>query len=1432
MSLAANETIFYLKLPSLTDTLNVTSFIGHEGISQLFHYSINAVSINDNIDPVSMLLQPVTLTIVGEDFERQVNGIINQFAQGKTADKYTEYSFDFIPKLWYLTKRTDCRIFQALTIPEIIKQVLEVAEFIEKDDFIQKLTGNYQPHDYIVQYNETDFNFISRLLEQEGIFYFFEHQVDSHCLVLSDHNAAFGPIEGESVEFHGKTGLVPDYEVVDELYYTCQRTIGKVELDDYNFTKPNLDLYVTASQGDESLVDYQFPGGYQLPEQGQRYAQLRLEAFNTFAEKINAQSTCRRLLPGYVVDLERHPRTSLNQSYIICQVMHEGEQPQGQDEYATSEEGSWYRNHGLWIPKTVPFRPPLKAKAPKMPGKQSAVVTGPKGEEIYTERFGRIKAQFHWDRLGQHNEHSSRWMRVMQTWAGKQWGALLIPRIGQEITIDYLHGDINQPVVTGVVYNGRKNPPYPLPKHKTRSGFRTDSTIGSGGYNELSFEDKQGAEQIRIHGEKDSDLRVKNDSREEVVEMRHHKIVDNHYLKIKQDNHLKVDQQHERVVKGDIHHRVGDTQHSQIDGDHLLDAGQEWQVTSGHKIVIESDREVVFYAGGSFIKIDHSGVYINGPSYNLGGGSASGAQQATATTPAAPMEADKDFSGNFSLNRAKLTGQKAKHFQGKGLKKIEPEIYDEEAKQRWIKIRVVDEQNEPYKGVYYQLLSANQKQLFEDFIPSDGVIYKTKLVDTNYKLTLKVWDLICARRLKKEAGTEPVREWLENRPASWQYQFHAYPEDIKNALLADIDDGGRLVDEEPFISKTADEYFGGINTEIDGLAVCQRHCIEIESLVSYVPILVDSRDYHYINAYNMGMGCLWVYSDWGENEKSNNIGSLQDVLTKLARHQKTELINTQKFNFLLETAPFADRMMFPRLFINKLVGAEALIICQGKRVIIFVRGTEGSEWQLNKLEVVWGKPINSELAIEIAPGIIARYLLNIDQDTKVTKSLNIIYDSPGFKDVVTDGDAEQVPFVPAQSRQDKLLDEWVPFIDSNAPRVHKGFNHYVKSIWGSIEQYLLRHKEQVSFCFIAGHSLGGAAATLMGAIIQEKKLFNMPVLYTYGSPRVGTRRFVERYKSIPHFRHVNNRDMVPMVPFQSISGGLSDLVSFVKRQKIILQHFVGNGVTNPFSIPVVALSSTMSTIASSGKTVLDMKNMDEDHYLHHGQLQQILTIENSHFIIGLQSLGLTHQGLATLMYYLAHQQYGQDLRTDGDNLIEEGIKVLDNFFSPEMGNGLLTIDKATLQQLNLDPIEEIIESGKNHSMPDGYILNMKYVLKKLLKQDDKYKHDLKFAINHLLQTKKILVNFVNKMKSIGEESISALRASLRSPHTIDNRAELRKSLEEKRHLLELEIDFYITQINKIESDIALFDKILIGGIPEDMLVVKNLDKDSIYDQLK
>ncbi|WP_027709809.1 type VI secretion system Vgr family protein [Zooshikella ganghwensis] len=669
MMLAANESIFHVTLPACSATFNVTSFIGHEAISEWFKFDIQMVSISDDIEPEDMLLQSATLTIVGEDFELHVNGIINRFSKGRSGDKYTEYSFYIVPKLWYLTKRMDCRIFQEQTIPEIIQSVLESAGFKEKDEFIFKLTGKYKPHTYIVQYNETDFNFISRLLEQEGIFYFFEHQQDSHKLIVSDHNTAFGPVAEQQVEFHGKTGLVPEHEVVDELRYTCQRTIGKVELDDYNFTKPNLDLHVKAINGDESLCEYQFPGGYQLPEDGQRYAQLRLEAHNTFAEKIDAKGTCRRLLPGYQVELIRHPRSSLNQLYIICQVMHEGVQPQGQDEY-TADEGSRYRNTGIWIPKTTPFRPSLRAKAPKMPGKQSAVVAGPKGEEIYTERFGCIKAQFHWDRLGQYNEHSSRWLRVMQTWAGKQWGALLIPRIGQEVTIDYLHGDVNQPVVTGVVYNGRKYPPYPLPQQNTRSGFRTDSTIGSGGYNELSFEDKQGAEQIRIHGEKDSDLRVKNDSREEVVEMRHHEIVENHYLLIKQDNHLKVDQNHERVVKGEIHHHVNQTLHVQVDGEHLLDSGQQWHVKSGQKIVMESDQEIVFYGGGSFIKIDHSGVYIKGPSYNIGGGSAAGAQQAMPQSPVRPMEADRDRSGFVSEHKIDLNKQRQTLLAS--IKKVEP----------------------------------------------------------------------------------------------------------------------------------------------------------------------------------------------------------------------------------------------------------------------------------------------------------------------------------------------------------------------------------------------------------------------------------------------------------------------------------------------------------------------------------------------------------------------------------------------------------------------------------------------------------------------------------------------------------------------------------------------------------------------------------------
>ncbi|MBU2713937.1 type VI secretion system Vgr family protein, partial [Zooshikella harenae] len=566
---------------------------------------------------LNLIRKPACITIRGEDEDRVIHGLVASLVEASPGNRYTEYAVKIVPKLWFLQYREDCRTYQKLTVPEIVEQVLVRAEFQKGIDFEFRLTEDYEKETYIVQFNESDLNFVSRLLEKEGIFYYFEHTADSHKLIFVDRNESLEPIVGDTLAFHMKTGMVPDEDCLDSLKQSVSRTIGKVVMRDYNFHKPSLNLEVEHTLGDANAVENIYPGGYKTIEAGQRYARIRCEMHQAKKEIVTAGGTYRTMIPGYTAAITDHPVKVINKAYIITQVIHEGRQPQGSDEYAVGE-GAYYRSRGVFTPKATVYRPQQRHKAPKMPGKQTAVVTGPEGEEIYTDEYGRVKVQFKWDREGKLDENSSRWVRVMQTWAGPQWGSMVIPRIGQEVTIDYLNGDANHPVVTGVVYHGKHQTPYKLPDHKTRSGFKTNSTPGGGGFNEFTFEDKKDQEVIMVTAEKDLDVRIKNDRREHIVGDNTVTIYQHDFKHVKQDQHIKVDQNHERAVKGDYHETVMDTRHLNVDGEHRIEA-KDMNFKSGDKVVLESDTEITFVAGGSSITITQEGVFIDGKTINVQG---------------------------------------------------------------------------------------------------------------------------------------------------------------------------------------------------------------------------------------------------------------------------------------------------------------------------------------------------------------------------------------------------------------------------------------------------------------------------------------------------------------------------------------------------------------------------------------------------------------------------------------------------------------------------------------------------------------------------------------------------------------------------------------------------------------------------------------------
>ncbi|OAD19854.1 type VI secretion system Vgr family protein [Candidatus Thiomargarita nelsonii] len=381
------------------------------------------------------------------------------------------------------------------------------------DEYRFVLQNEPPKREYCVQYRESEFDFISRLLEEEGIFYFFEHHDNKHILVMGDSPSAHKAIQGESqIIFHEpRPGQVADEPHIYSFNYTEEILSGKVSLKDYNFKKPALNLKGEKT-GDKNteLEVYDYPGKFDEPGRGNNLAKVRLEEYQTVKKEGSGATTCTHFAAGFFFTMEEYPRDDFNKKYLITQHQISGSQPQVLEETA-GESGSSFSSSFECIPFEVPYRPDRVTPKPVVEGSQTAIVVGPKGEEIYTNEHGQVKVQFHWDREGKMDEKSSCWIRVSQLWAGRRWGAMYIPRIDQEVIVDFLEGDPDRPIITGRVYHGTNKPPYPLPAEKTKSTIKSDSSKGGGGFNEIRFEDKKGKEEVYIQAEKDRNELVKND---------------------------------------------------------------------------------------------------------------------------------------------------------------------------------------------------------------------------------------------------------------------------------------------------------------------------------------------------------------------------------------------------------------------------------------------------------------------------------------------------------------------------------------------------------------------------------------------------------------------------------------------------------------------------------------------------------------------------------------------------------------------------------------------------------------------------------------------------------------------------------------------------------------------------------------------------------
>jgi type VI secretion system secreted protein VgrG len=595
-----------LSSPLGKDCLQVQRIQGQEELMKPFCYEMDLRSEDRAVNFSSVIGQPVTVAFSLSSGEpRYLSGIVSRFRQGGTDSRFTHYWAELRPWVWLLSLTRDCRIFQNQTIPDIITTVF--ADF-GLTDFRNELKSQYDTHEYCVQYQETAFDFVSRLMEEEGIFYFFKHYENRHELILADDMDAHPSCPGSSTVTYrrARKGHRED-SVVSQCTLEEQMVPGGFATDDFNFTAPSTNLLVHVPGNDKTRIWYDYPGRFSTTTAGEVLARRRLEAVEAPGRLLRGEGTCRGFIAGHRFCLDGHDRQDVNGAYVIGRLVLT----------ATQER---YENSFEAFPAAVPFRPLPAIPRPAIPGSQTAMVVGKKGEEIWTDQYGRIKVQFHWDQRGAFDEKSSCWVRVAQGWAGKQWGAQFLPRIGQEVIVSFLDGDPDRPLVTGTVYNAEHMPPFPLPQHQTQSGIRSRTTKGGGvtDGNEIRFEDANGQEEFFVQAQKDMKLMVKHDrtttvSNDETVTVTHNRTVT-----IEEGEESLVVCQGDRAItvkKGKETHSVQGTREvtvaadethvnkqnftQNVSGDHVLKVTGNLTIDVSGSVTIKAGQSVTTKAGMS-----------------------------------------------------------------------------------------------------------------------------------------------------------------------------------------------------------------------------------------------------------------------------------------------------------------------------------------------------------------------------------------------------------------------------------------------------------------------------------------------------------------------------------------------------------------------------------------------------------------------------------------------------------------------------------------------------------------------------------------------------------------------------------------------------------------------------------------------------------------
>lgn len=703
------------------ERLKVIGFSGSEGLSELFQFRIELCSDEAEIDPAQMLAKFARLSILADGERRVVHGFVRAFERvGRTADGTALFVAEIVPIHWMLTRRITCWIHQAhntpdMSVPGIVKQVLLDAG-IAPDLLRFALERDYPQREFVVQYRESEFDFIARLLEDEGIHYYFEHADDRHVMVFCDGavghrpiSAVFGPSTDASaaeLPYRTPTGLVPERDSVFAVEERHELAIGMAELDEFNFTRPGAALRSKAAlPNEDALYFFDHPGKYETKEQGDIYARIRLEEFQCGRRTLQMAATARNLAPGYTFTLVEHPVESVNGEYLLTHVRHEARQRQsGEEDARIAGDELGYEVRVRTLPVAVPFRPARRTPKPIVRGSQTAIVVGPNSEEVFTDRFGRVKVQFAWDPAENWDERSSCFIRVSQGWAGGQYGFQFLPRVGHEVIVDFLEGDPDRPIITGRVYNGDLTPPFDLPDNKMISGIKTKATPQADGANALIFDDSAGNERVHLHAQRameftteggridstggDHDISVGRDRRDGV----------------KASYELKIGTDHNQLVGGTKRVGVNGNYHVEIGGARFEKAGNGFSLQGGPNVIVEADL-ICLRAGGNFITISADGIDIVGTVVNINSGGTAGVALAPASPEIAGAAGGSHVAHGYDVRYV------ASEQTGSGLQKSlaapAAATPDDEKKTSWIEIELVDEAQQPWPGEPYEVTAAD-----------------------------------------------------------------------------------------------------------------------------------------------------------------------------------------------------------------------------------------------------------------------------------------------------------------------------------------------------------------------------------------------------------------------------------------------------------------------------------------------------------------------------------------------------------------------------------------------------------------------------------------------------------------------------------------------------------------------------------------------------